>query len=266
MAATSSSFGAGQTGARQARGRRRGLGSVVVAAALAVGLAGCATNSPENEALGINDPYESINRDFHDFNKGADRLALRPLSQGYSAVTPDALQFVFRNIINHLELPRDFVNHLLTGEFRSAGRTLVRAGVNSTFGFGGVLDPASDVELFKEDSDFGKTLAVWGAPQGAYFELPLLGPTTPRTGFGAIVDIAFAPTTYFGQPFAGLSRTFVDIIDTRARNGELIDDVLYNSEDSYALTRSLFLQRRAAFVADGADTFEDAIPFEDDVQ
>lgn len=213
---------AAATGAEDTR-RRRGRAALlsVAAVAAALTLSGCAQNSAENEALGINDPYENINRDFHEFNKGADRLVLRPIARGYRDYTPDALQFVFRNVINHFELPRDFVNHILTGEFKSAGRTLLRAGINSTFGFGGIFDPASDVEIFKEDSDFGKTLAVWGVPQGVYFELPLLGPTSPRHSVGNVVDIAFSPTTYFGQPFAGISRGAVDIVDSRARNAEL---------------------------------------------
>lgn len=233
---------------------RRTAVAVLAASAL---LAGCATNSAQNAELGINDPYEDMNRDIHDFNKGADRLILRPTAQAYDAATPEILQFMIGNAINHLEAPRDFVNHLLTGEARAAGRTLVRFVVNSTFGIAGLLDPATDVTLEKEDADFAKTLAVWGVGQGIYYEIPLLGPSTIRHTTGRVVDIAFAPTTYIFAPWSGIGVSVADAIDTRADNAELIDEVLYNSEDSYATVRSAYLQRREAFV-NGGIVFENA--------
>jgi phospholipid-binding lipoprotein MlaA len=229
---------------------------------LFLGIAGCAQNSAQNAALGINDPYEGVNRDIHDFNKGADRLIIRPVSQGYEAVTPGILRMMVQNALSHLELPRNFANHLLVGDGLAAGRTLVRFALNTTLGFGGILDPATDVALPKEDADFGKTLATHGVEQGAYFEVPLIGPSSTRHIVGRVVDIAFSPTTYLLSPFSGIARTALGVAEARSENADLIDDVLYGSDDSYALVRSLYLQRRKAFVNGGAD-FDDAISFDD---
>ncbi len=239
--------------------RARRLAGVALAAAA---LAGCAQNSPENAALGIYDPFEPINRDVHDFNKGADRLVLRPVASAYDAVAPDAARYVIRNALNHLELPRDFVNHLLIGEFGSAGRTVVRFAINTTLGFGGLIDIASRAEIEKEDADFGKTLAVWGVDKGFYYEIPLLGPSTVRHTVGRIVDTALAPTSYVLVPFAGAAVTVTSAVETRASNAEIIDDVLYGSGDSYVLTRSVYLQRRDNFVNGGEIDFDKVIPLE----
>ena len=73
--------------------------------------------------------------------------------------------------------------------------------------------------------------------------------------FGGIVDIALSPTTYLGvidpslSPEVGLALFAGDTIDTRDRNGDLIDDVLYKSVDPYVSLRSIYLQRRRSQVA-----------------
>lgn len=220
--------------------------------ALVVGVSGCATNSAENEALGINDPYETaFNRDIHAFNKGFDRYALRPVSQGYDAVTPGLFRLLIGNALNHLELPRDFANHVLTAEFDSAGRTLLRFAVNTTVGAGGLLDPATDFEIEKEDADFGKTLAVWGAGEGVYYEIPFLGPSTVRHTTGRIVDLAFAPTSYLGEPLVAGGVTALSAVEARDNNFGAIDSVLYDSVDSYIAVRSFYLEARRAFVTNG---------------
>ena len=53
----------------------------------AIGLPGCASLSvPAIEAS--DDPYESVNRKVHGFNKALDKNLVRPLSTGYTAVVP----------------------------------------------------------------------------------------------------------------------------------------------------------------------------------
>ena len=42
--------------------------------------------------------------------------------------------------------------------------------------------------LEERDTGFGETLAVWGANEGAYLVLPVLGPSTERDTAGLIVD------------------------------------------------------------------------------
>lgn len=226
-------------------------GCLPAAVVLAGALSGCAAhNSAENEALGINDPNEPFNRHVHSFNKGFDELVLRPVAVGYDAVTPGLFRLLIRNALNHLELPRDFANHVLVADLPAAGRTLGRFGVNTLLGAGGFLDPASQVDLPKEDADFGRTLARGGFEEGPYYEIPLMGPSTVRHTMGRIVDLAFAPTSYVFEPFSGAIVTGIDAVETRADNMPAIDSVLYESADSYATTRAIYLQNRRNFVRD----------------
>lgn len=240
------------------------LGSVLGVALATATLAGCAsTMDSQTSELGVHDPIQGFNRGMHGFNKGVDQYVLRPVAIGYDAATPGLVQFLLRNALSHLELPRDFAANLFSGEIEAAGVTLARFGMNTLLGAGGLLDPATDFELPKQDADFGKTFASWGADEGAFHEIPLIGPSTVRHTAGRIVDMAFAPTTYLGEPFIGPAKTAIEAVDFRAQNAEVIDEVLYESADSYIAEQSLYIQARRAFVNDGAADIENAPDFGD---
>ncbi len=245
------------------RSARRGrLSAVAAAAFLAAAVSGCASTSvDERGSLAVNDPYEETNRDIHSFNRGLDRYFIRPVSYAYDEVTPAPVRFLVGNALNHLELPRDFVSHLLSGEVTSAGRTFLRFGVNTIAGAGGLLDPATDFELPKEDSDFGVVLASWGFAEGVFIELPFIGPSTTRHTVGRVVDVFLAPTTYIGRPYAGIAVTTLQTVEFRSNNANVIDNVLYESVDSYARSRSVYYQNRRGFI-DGDLTLDDIQPLE----
>lgn len=243
---------------REMRLRLKGLAILAVT----VALAGCAsTGGSETAVNGINDPYEGLNRRTHSFNKTVDRFALRPVAQGYDAVTPGLFRLLISNGLNHLALPADFANQLLSAQWQPAGETLARFGINTVAGAGGLLDPATDFGVRRQPSDFGKTMAFYGVGEGPYFESPFLGPTTTRDFTGRVVDILFDPTTYIsgGAGTAiGAAKTGGGIIEARADNAELIDSVLYESGDSYATTRSAYLQNRRAEINGGQADPNDA--------
>ncbi|MEM1385403.1 MAG: VacJ family lipoprotein [Pseudomonadota bacterium] len=227
----------------------------------ALGLSACASTDPSAGFEGL-DPYENTNRKIHNFNVTLDRNFLRPVGQGYDFVTPTLFQHVIGNGLNHIDLTNDFANYLFQGELKAASRSLGRFTLNTVLGLGGLLDPATEFGLPKEDTDFGVTLGKWGVDSGAFLMLPFLGPSSPRDLGGFIVDRAFDPGTYLGTVTGGDLYgpiTFVvGTVDQRARNADLIDDVLYNSADSYVTLRSIYFQRRNAQITGGADT--DALP------
>ncbi|MEL6197635.1 MAG: VacJ family lipoprotein [Pseudomonadota bacterium] len=238
-----------------------------IAMLLVVSLGACAS-VPEDQGFAAQDPYENTNRKFHAFNVGLDRYVLRPAAQGYDVVAVGPLKSMIGNGFNHLALPGDFANHLMQGEFRAAGRTLGRVILNTGLGMGGLLDPATEFGLPRESNDFGVTLGKWGVSSGAYLVVPLLGPSSPRDLGGFAVDQAFSPTTYFGFVDAipggtGVAMTATERVDLRNQNADLIDEILYESPDSYVTLRSIYLQRRQALVA-GEDA--EALPdiFDDD--
>lgn len=214
-------------------------------------VAGCASAPPDDNAL-IADPYESTNRNIHGFNKGVDRAVVNPASKVYDFVTPTTFKFLIGNALNHLALPGLFANHLLQGDARDAATTLGRFAMNTVYGAGGFLDPATQFGLEYKDTDFDVTLDSWGVQEGVYIELPLLGPSTTRHTVGRIVDVAFSPTTYLGGgsgEVAGYAIRGIKVLDTRDRYRPLIDDVLYESEDSYVSSRTTYIQNRRRIAA-----------------
>lgn len=235
-----------------------------VAGVLVVGgLLGACSAPVEGELVA--DPYEGFNRTVHDVNVGLDTAVVRPASQAYDLVTPTLFRHLFSNAISHLDLPNVFVNHMLQGDGEEALATFGRFAVNTIYGAGGTLDPATELGLPKEDTDFGLTLATWGVREGAYIELPLFGPSTERDAVGLLVDFALTPTTYIsggGEPAVQAALAAVrpvEILEGRARRAALIDDLLYRSEDSYVSLRTNYIQNRRRR-ASGDETDVESLP------
>lgn len=222
---------------------RAGLGLFV---ALGLAVAGCGAQQSV-QPMGINDPYESTNRQVHAFNKGFD-AALFKASEGEPRSIDNGFTRSVANVGSNLGLPGKVVNALLQGRPEPAVKNTFRFLINSTIGLAGLFDPAgSSFSLPESDTDFGETLAVWGAREGAYVELPFFGPSTERDALGRVVDIAMNPlgSVLEGQDAAAATAIrFAGKAAERKRFGETIESVLYDSADSYAQSRLLYLQSR----------------------
>jgi len=131
---------------------------------------------------------------------------------------------------------------------RGATTDTYRFIVNTTVGLGGIFDPATELGMPRAtDTDFGETLHVWGVPQGAYLELPVLGPSTERAAAGMVVDLFTDPLDHVlpePERYYGTGLKALDGLGRRGRLADTIDSVLYDSADSYAASRSLYLQNR----------------------
>ncbi len=193
------------------------------------------------------DPYESLNRTSHAFNKGADRLVIRPVSKAYGATVPNPARRGLSNFASNLEEPKSVANHALQGDLESAGHSFFRFLVNSTIGVAGLLDPATDgFGLESRQTGFGDTLAVWGAQEGAYLELPFSGPSTERDFAGLVVDFVTNPVSLISSDGAALSvaSRIPARLNTRYELGDTVDSLLYESADSYAQLRLSYIGNR----------------------
>ena len=223
------------------------------------GTAACTAVGSDDDFAAL-DTHEKVSREFHEFNVGWDQVFFRPAAKTYDKVTPEVVQLLVSNGFSHLTLPRDFANYLMQGKLSTALETLGRFAVNTIAGAGGLLDPATEFGLPKQDTDFGVTLARHGSSEGGYFVFPFLGPATPRDTVGRVVDLAFAPTTYIGMTLAeSAAERTAETVEFRDRYMEPIDEVLYESEDSYISMRTVYLQHRRAMIA-GGETEAEALP------
>ncbi len=231
------------------------LPRTLAALAAAALLAGCASQPPEAAARGeIFDPYEQTNRSVHNFNRGLDKALLRPASKGYVSAVPEPMVTSLINFADNLSMPGQAVDYLLQAKPKEAGIAVLRFAVNSVIGIGGLGDPATDLEIPAVDTDFGETLHVWGVGEGPYLELPLYGPATTRDAVGVLVNIFtnpvdFAPTRPVDN--LGVYSEIVRRMGMRGRYSDTVDSILYESADSYAQTRIIYLQNRRFELARG---------------
>lgn len=217
-------------------------------------LAMVACAGPETPG-GVFDPYETQNRAVHEFNLSVDRALLKPASNAYGGILPEPVRNGVANFANNLSLPGTVLNDLLQLNIQDAAHNTVRFIVNSTIGLGGILDPAVHAGVPARDSNFGETLHVWGAKEGAYLEVPFVGPTTTRDTVGIIVDLVIDPLNtlvpppeVYVAPVASLAST----VGNRYRFRGTVDSILYESADSYSQARLLYLESRR-FELNGAD-------------
>lgn len=211
------------------------------------GVAGCTVPDASHDPAVPFDPYEETNRANHELNRAVDRSFVRPAGKGYVAIIPTPVQKGVSNFSSNLSLPGTIVNNLLQGRLGEAGQNTLRFALNTTIGIGGVFDPSTEFKLYEAEADFGETLAVWGVNEGAYVELPLLGPSTERDAVGKVVDLFTNPLTYMVQSpekYYGTGASVASRLGDRGAFADTIDSVLYESADSYAQARTIYLQNR----------------------
>jgi len=220
---------------------------------------GCATlDGPADP----NDPLESYNRAIYKFNDTFDTYLLKPVAQGYDAITPAPIQKGISNFFSNLDDVLVIVNDLFQFKFIQAASDTGRFLVNSTLGLFGLIDWASDMGLEKHNEDFGQTLGHWGVPSGPYFILPFIGPSTIRDASGYAVDVSYFDPIYKevenGYPVSSRKNenavwtmTAIKAIDIRANllKGEKVMDEA--ALDRYVFLREAYLQRRKYLVYDG---------------
>ena len=208
-----------------------------------LGLAACSPGAANN---GISDPNEAQNRSVHAFNLALDRNLLRPIANGADDALPDPVVEGVSNFAENLELPGRVVNNVLQLHLGKAVENTVRFAINSTIGIGGLFDPATAAGVYGKKTDFGETLHVWGVDEGNYVELPFLGPSTDRDALGQVVDFALDPLKLFLPRDSNmpLIAKIAGKIADRGRYSETVDSILYDSADSYAQARLLYLQNR----------------------
>jgi len=231
------------------------------AVAIAATLSGCATVSPTPAAVDDDpdpmalraariDPFEPFNRRMHAFNEQADMLVLRPVAVGYSRYVPELLRFLAGNFVSHLYDPYIGLNNLLQGKPVAAASDAARFVLNTTIGFLGVSDPATEMGFPKHNEDFGQTLGVWGFGPGPYVVLPLLGPSNLRDGFGRAAE-AYSGLVVGSDNDRFMATTkALDLVQTRAALLPA-DRLLRDALDRYLLIRDSYLQRRRSLVHDG---------------
>ncbi len=194
----------------------------------------------------IADPLEPVNRAFFAFNDKAYFWVLKPVARGYNAVVPQLVRASARNFFSNLATPARFVNNLLQGKFKGAGTELLRLGINSTIGMGGLFDPAkTGFHIEKRDEDLGQTLGRYGLGGGFYIVWPLVGPSTARDTVGMAGDAFLDPVNYLSDPWTAVGvKAFKAENEVSLSLGDY-EALTESALDPYVAVRDAYVQNRA---------------------
>ena len=242
------------------KARRLAAGLVLAglqAAAAAQGAAAVAdaadddADFPYSAAAVVADPWEPFNRAIFKFNQDLDAGLLYPWADAYVTLVPQLARTGIHNFFNNFEDLWSGVNNLLQGKLERSIAMSFRFVWNTVFGWGGLLDMATEFGIPRTPEDFGQTLGVWGVPPGNFLMLPLFGPSTLRDAVALPLDIAATPSYAIGEAAFRPVTTVLQIVDTRAQllgANQLLDTIAL---DKYSFVRDAFLTRRLNLVWDG---------------
>ena len=206
-----------------------------------------------DDEVDYSDPIEPVNRAIFEFNSAVDYVLLRPAAKVYTGAVPQWGRQRVTNFLYNVSEPVTVVNSAFQGDAENAFTSVWRFIINSTFGLLGTFDAATEVGLKARKEDFGQTLAVWGAGEGPYIVLPILGPSSLRDTAGMGVDYAVNPTNWNSVADSD-TRTGLYVakaLDSRSSILDITDEIDRTSLDPYASYRSLYLQNRRNEVNNG---------------
>jgi len=202
----------------------------------------------------LNDPFEPMNREIFAFNTEV-RRALEPLRKATIRGEPLAPIWIgVRNVVVNLREPLVFANDLAQGRECAAGASLRRFMVNSTLGVGGLFDVAQSYGIDAHDNDFGRTLAVYGIPEGPYMMLPIMGPSDLRATAGIAAEYVADPVDVglrrVGASTAGWFIAALDVTERQFEAAPDLEKLERTSLDGYAALRSAYRQSQAEDLKD----------------
>jgi len=189
----------------------------------------------------INDPLILLNKYMFTFNMIIDAMVLEPASRTYTAIIPAAGRKHVSSVFQNINTPLSVVSHSLMGDFKSASRSFVRFLVNSTLGFGGMMDVAKDFGLRHKKATFTSVLEKWKIPDGPYIMLPILGPSNLTSAIATIGELTVYPTTKFYKKHPTIPA--LQIVNERAKMRDVFDKIK-KSIDPYTNTKSQYIQYR----------------------
>jgi phospholipid-binding lipoprotein MlaA len=222
-------------------------------------LGGCAT-APDADPR---DPWEGFNRGVYRFNEVVDEAVAKPVATAYRDVVHAEIRDRVRNFFANIGDVFIGVNNVLQGKFRESFDDFARVTFNSTLGLLGIHDVASDMGIEKHNEDFGQTFGWWGAGQGPYLVLPILGSSTVRDGLGLALDMYTDPLGEVRPIDARNSLVVLRLTGARADLLEASRILEQAALDKYVFQRDAYLQRRRSLVYDGRpprERYEDDAP------
>lgn len=203
----------------------------------------------QEKKIAVADPIEPFNRGVFWVNNKLYFYLFKPIARAYRVV-PEPARVSVSNFFSNVATPIRFVNAILQLKFADAGHELARFFVNSTFGIGGLFDPAKKYGgLSKKDEDLGQTLGHYGLGPGFYLVLPILGPSDLRDGAGLFGDVYLDPWNYLVNSTEYLGIKGGDMETRISLSKDTYEQIMKESVDPYLFIKNAYIQNRQEAVA-----------------
>lgn len=190
------------------------------------------------------DPLEPVNRFTSGFNRAVRGAILDPLVDGYQYMTPVPVQSSVSSFFSNLTEPVTAVSSLLQGDTENVGNATGRFFINTTIGFAGLSDPATDMGIAQRREDLGQAMAVNGMDTGPHIVFPILGPSNFRDATGDILTGLASPVPLAVQAGGGAV--------TYSTHQDDIRSMERGAMDPYVTEREAYEQNRVFEVNNGA--------------
>lgn len=154
------------------------------------------------------------------------------------------MQEMTSNAASNLSESVTAASYFLQGDNVNDETATKRFFINSTFGIGGVSDPAKDMGIESRKEDLGQAMDKNGVEAGPHIVLPILGPSNLRDATGDILTTLANPLPLIGAAAQG-SVSYADKKDA-------INAATNNSVDQYATGKALYEQKRQVDINNGA--------------
>ena len=203
------------------------------------------TSTPAFAETNPADPYEGYNRVVFKFNDKADQYVLAPVARGYRKITPKPVRTGVSNFFNNLRDVVSFGSNVLRLDAKRASEDLVRVGINTIFGLGGLIDVAGAGGVPDNKNTLGDTFATWGWKNSNYFVYPILGPSTVRDSLGTTALMAYPVQNAVFHTTAGrAAASAVNAVSTSESLLDLTDGMEEAALDPYIMMRDGYMEIR----------------------
>ncbi len=193
----------------------------------------------------IADPLYYWNLSMYHFNDRLYFWFMKPVAQGYKAVTPEGVRIAVSNFFQNVTTPIRFVGNLLQFRLKNAGNELVRFITNSTQGLGGFMDVAkSHYGIEGHDEDIGQALGSYGIGHGFYVVWPFFGPSSLRDSIGLAGDTLLNPVTYINPLETSVGLRVYDRVNEKTFHIGDYESMKESAIDPYVSLRNAYLQYR----------------------
>ena len=196
-----------------------------------------------HEELVISDPFESFNRKVFAFNAALDRILIYPYVSLYTTVMPTQGRKMVGSFFTTTGYFTSSLNYLMQAKFENAIKNLMKFTLNVVFGFFGVEDISGAMGIEADKNNFSKTLSFYGAKDGPYLVVPVLGSSSLKELTGFVVDIS-ANYPYNRIHVVDRNRlTGLRFTELETKKKDILKGVMDHSLDPYAIVRSMYFQK-----------------------